>query len=60
MTVAALALDQTLSEIRNTGSLDGVARRFQRAMAKGITASWLMATSEDCRMPLDCLDSQAA
>ena len=54
MTIAAidaLALDECLRDAANTGSLAGMARRFQRAMAKGLAAPWLMATSEDFRVP---------
>jgi 2-polyprenyl-6-methoxyphenol hydroxylase-like FAD-dependent oxidoreductase len=55
MTIAALGaltLRQCLNEqrqIRQDGSLQGLARRFQKQLAKVNKAPWLMATGEDYR-----------
>ena len=56
MTVAALgavALDETLRTQRCHPADDptGLARRFQRALAKDIAAPWQMATGQDLRWP---------
>jgi hypothetical protein len=50
MTTAALAaadLGNCLS--KRSGNLDGVARRFQRRLARINRAPWMLATSEDLR-----------
>lgn len=50
MTIAALgaqALQQTLSE--HNGDLTGLARRFQKRLAKTNQAPWMMATAQDYR-----------
>ncbi|HWS85365.1 MAG TPA: hypothetical protein VN282_00100 [Pyrinomonadaceae bacterium] len=50
--VGALALDETLREQRRRyagGELTGLARRFQRRLAKANAAPWLLATGEDFR-----------
>lgn len=55
MTIAAMgamALDETLREQkrrRSAGDLDGLARRFQRRLARVNSAPWMLATSEDYR-----------
>ncbi|MBI3974706.1 MAG: 2-polyprenyl-6-methoxyphenol hydroxylase-like oxidoreductase [Chloroflexi bacterium] len=57
MTAAALAattLDRCLREQRRqrpNGDLNGLARRFQREVAKRSGAVWLLATGEDLRYP---------
>jgi 2-polyprenyl-6-methoxyphenol hydroxylase-like FAD-dependent oxidoreductase len=55
MTVAAIAvmtLDACLcGGRRSNGDLTGVARRFQKRLAKANKAPWLMATSHDLRWP---------
>jgi 2-polyprenyl-6-methoxyphenol hydroxylase-like FAD-dependent oxidoreductase len=50
--LGALALDETLREQRRRyadGETDGLARRFQRRLAKANAAPWLLATGEDFR-----------
>ncbi|HEX7318115.1 MAG TPA: hypothetical protein VF297_29700 [Pyrinomonadaceae bacterium] len=50
--LGALALDETLGEQRRQhpcGELDGLARRFQKRLAKANAAPWLLATGEDFR-----------
>ena len=50
--LGALALDESLSEQRRLhpgGELSGLARRFQRRLAKANAAPWLLATGEDFR-----------
>ena len=52
MTIAslgALTLQKVLSERSPDGNLRGLARRFQRQLAKVNKAPWLMATGEDYR-----------
>ncbi len=57
MTTAALeakALDACLdrqSRLRSRGDLMGLARRFQKAIAKVVDVPWLLATGEDFRHP---------
>jgi flavin-dependent dehydrogenase len=52
--LAALALDESLRRQRaqRTGTLDGMAGRFQRALARINKAPWVLATSEDFRSPI--------
>jgi flavin-dependent dehydrogenase len=50
--LGALALDESLSEQRRqypNDELSGLARRFQKRLAKANAAPWLMATGEDFR-----------
>ena len=50
--LGALALDQSLGEQRRQhtgGELCGLARRFQKRLAKANAAPWLLATGEDFR-----------
>jgi 2-polyprenyl-6-methoxyphenol hydroxylase-like FAD-dependent oxidoreductase len=50
MTTAALAAADLGHCLRNRrGNLDGVARRFQRRLARINSAPWMLATSEDLR-----------
>ena len=50
MTTAALAAADLGYCLRNRrGNLDGVARRFQRRLARINSAPWMLATSEDLR-----------
>jgi 2-polyprenyl-6-methoxyphenol hydroxylase-like FAD-dependent oxidoreductase len=57
MTVAALganALDACLREqrdLRPTGGLDGLAKRFQKKLGRVVATPWLLAIGEDCRYP---------
>lgn len=52
--VAAQTLDTCLCEQRRrrrAGDLDGLARRFQRRLARRNAEPWMMATGEDLRYP---------
>jgi 2-polyprenyl-6-methoxyphenol hydroxylase-like FAD-dependent oxidoreductase len=50
MTTAALAAEDLGTCLRKRGgNLDGVARRFQRRLARINSAPWMLATSEDLR-----------
>ena len=50
MTTAALAAADLGNRLRKRrGSLDGVAREFQRRLARINSTPWMLATSEDLR-----------
>jgi 2-polyprenyl-6-methoxyphenol hydroxylase-like FAD-dependent oxidoreductase len=52
--IAAETLDACLSEQRRrygAGNLDGLARRFQRRLARRNAEPWMLSTSEDLRFP---------
>jgi 2-polyprenyl-6-methoxyphenol hydroxylase-like FAD-dependent oxidoreductase len=54
MTTAALGaevLDRCLRDGRSAGDFTGLARRFQRALARSNAVPWLLSTSEDYRIP---------
>lgn len=51
MTLAALGAMELARELRGARGLDGLARRFQRRLARAISGPWAMATGEDLRWP---------
>jgi 2-polyprenyl-6-methoxyphenol hydroxylase-like FAD-dependent oxidoreductase len=51
MTLAALGAVELGRTLREARGLDGLARRFQRRLARAISGPWAMATGEDLRWP---------
>jgi hypothetical protein len=49
--LGALALERSLSNRRDSNSLNGLAREMQKRLAKAIAGPWLLATGEDYRYP---------
>jgi 2-polyprenyl-6-methoxyphenol hydroxylase-like FAD-dependent oxidoreductase len=51
MTLASLGAVELARALREARGLDGLARRFQRRLARVISGPWAMATGEDLRWP---------